>query len=196
MNRFLRSLTFFYLLVIVLSGCASPPSVSGSSTPDYSSTKKMVVDMLKSDEGKQALKDILKSPDFKNEMILNNDVVKQTIIETMTSQQGKQFWTTLVEDPTFSTKLAQAMQKENTTLLKQLMKDPTYQGSMMDILRSPDMEKNYLNLMKTKPFREQMQQAMIETMQSPLFTTQLEKVLAKVVKAEIQKEDQASSKGK
>jgi spore germination protein D len=67
---------------------------------------------------------------------------------------------------------------------------------MMDILRSPEMEKDYLNLMKTKPFREQMQQAMIETMQSPLFTTQLEKVLAKVVKAEIQKEDQTSSKGK
>lgn len=196
MNRILRSLPIVCFVAIILSGCASPPSVSGSSTPDYSSTKKMVVDMLKSDEGKQALKDVLKSPDFKNEMILNNDVVKNTIVETMTSQQGKQFWTSLVEDPTFSTKLAKAMQKENTTLLKQLMKDPSYQGSMMDILRSPEMEKDYLNLMRTKPFREQMQQAMIETMQSPLFTTQLEKVLAKVVKAEIQKEDQTSSKGK
>lgn len=196
MNRILRSLPIVCFVAIILSGCASPPSVSGSSTPDYSTTKKMVVDMLKSDEGKQALKDVLKSPDFKNEMILNNDVVKNTIVETMTSQQGKQFWTSLVEDPTFSTKLAKAMQKENSTLLKQLMKDPSYQGSMMDILRSPEMEKDYLNLMKTKPFREQIQQGMIETMQSPLFTTQLEKVLAKVVKAEIQKEDQTSSKGK
>lgn len=184
----------FGILLLFSSSCAAPQASSGSS-PDYTSTKKMVVDMLKSDEGKQALLDTLSTDAFKKELVINNNLVKQTIVETMTSNQGKAFWTSLVQDPSFSTKLAKAMESENKTLLQQLMKDPTYQNSMMDILKSPDMQKVYLDLMKTPPFRQQMQKTLVETMQNPLFATQLEDALKNVVKAEIQKTANQSQGG-
>lgn len=191
-----------YFAVIITTGflllntfaCAAQPQQTSGSNPDYSTIKKMVVDMLKTDEGKQALKDTLQSEEFKKELILDNSTVKQTIIDTMTSDKGKAFWTSLVEDPSFSTKLATTMEKQNKTILQQLMKDPTYQGSMMSILKTPEMEQNYLDLMETKPFREQIQKTLIETMQSPLFATQLEDTLKKVVQSELQKTSQSKSK--
>ncbi len=187
---FLFGITF---LLLNFTACAAQPQVSSGANPDYTSIKKMVVDMLKTDEGKQALKDTLTSEEFKKELVIDNSVVKQAIVDTMTSSQGKAFWTSLVEDPKFSTKLAKTMESENKTILQQLMKDPTYQSSMMSILKTPSMEQNYLDLMKTKPFREQMQKAIIETMQSPLFTTQLEDTLKKVVQSEMQKGTQSKS---
>ena len=195
MTRYIAFIFSVGCLILTLSGCAAAPQSASGSSPDYAATKKMVIDMLKSDEGKQALKDTLSSDDFKKEIVIDNNLVKQTIIDTMTSSQGKAFWSQLISDPSFSTKLAKAMQAENKTLLQQLMKDPKYQESMMAILKSPNMETNYLDLMKTKPFRDQMQKTIIETVQNPLFATQLEKALANVVKAEIQNESKSSSGG-
>lgn len=187
MKRYIAFLITTGFLLLNTFACAAQPQQTSGSSPDYSSIKKMVVDMLKTDEGKQALKDTLQSEEFKKDLILDNSTVKQTIIDTMTSDKSKAFWTTLVEDPAFSAKLAKAMESENKTMLQQLMKDPTYQGSMMSILKSPEMEQNYLDLMETKPFRQQMQKTLIETMQSPLFATQLEDALKKVVQNEMQK---------
>lgn len=182
------------LLIIFASGCAAS-DVQGSSPTSYQETKKMVIDLLKSDEGKTAIKDILNDPSIKQEIVMKQDFVKSTIESTLASDKGKEYWTSLIEDTDFSNKLAKTMQKQDEKVLQQLMKDPTYQKNMMSILKSPDMEKNYLELMKTEPYRKQMKQVIIDTMSSPLFATQLSDALKKAVE-DVIKKDAQQQKGK
>lgn len=191
MKKTLRLLGLCFL-VLLISGCAASGSVQGSST-NYQETKRMVIDLLKSDQGKQAIKDILNDPTVKEEIVMKQDFVKTTIENTLASDKGKAYWTTLIEDPSFSSKLAKTMQKQDETVLKSLMKDPTYQQLMTNILKSPDLEKNYLDLMKTPPFRKQMQQVVIDTMSSPLVATQLSDALKKAVQDVLKQQSQGQS---
>ncbi|TCP24200.1 spore germination protein D [Scopulibacillus darangshiensis] len=174
-----------FSFILLLSGCSSGQQQSGQ--PDYQETKKMFIDMLKTDEGKKAVQDIMKDEKVKEQIVLNNDFVKKTITDALTSDKGKKYLESLFSDPKFSNKVAKVMQKNNEKMLKSLMKDPEYQAMMMDIFKAPKMEKEYLDLMKTKPFREQMQKVIMDTISSPLFATQLEDAVKKAVKEEMKK---------
>ena len=178
----------FYLLLFLLliTGCSSQP-LTQSNEPDYQTTKKMVIDMLKSDEGKKALQDIFSDEQFQTQLIMNQDFVKKTISDTLTSNKSKALWMQMIADPDFSNKLAQAMQKNNEHVLKKLMKDPAYQQSMMTILQAPTLQDQYLDLLATEPFRKQIQKEIIETMESPLFHTQMTQALESIIKKEMKK---------
>jgi len=147
----------------------------------------MVIDMLKSDEGKKALQDIFSDEQFQTQLIMNQDFVKKTISDTLTSNKSKALWMQMIADPDFSNKLAQAMQKNNEHVLKKLMKDPAYQQSMMTILQAPTLQDQYLDLLATEPFRKQIQKEIIETMESPLFHTQMTQALESIIKKEMKK---------
>lgn len=192
MSKIMSFLTMGLLLVLI-SGCAASGQQQ-SAQPDYQETKKMFIDMLKTDEGKKAIQDILKDQKTKEKIIMDNKLIKETITETLTSEKGKKYLQKLLSDPDFSNKLAKAMQKNNEEMLKSLMKDPTYQAMMMDILKAPNMESEYLNLMKTKPYREQMQKVIMDTVSSPLFATQLSDALKKAVQEEMKKGNGAEQK--
>ncbi|GGE54668.1 germination protein [Pullulanibacillus camelliae] len=182
----LRRTCYLFLFIFLVTGCSSQPSTQGNE-PDYQATKKMVIDMLKSDEGKKALQDILGSEQFQKQLVMNQDFVKKTITDSLTSDKSKALWTQMIADPEFSNKLAQTMQKNNEKILKQLMKDPSYQQSMMSILKAPELQDQYLDLLATEPFRKQIQKEIIETMESPLFRTQITQALESTVKEEMKK---------
>ncbi|WP_085520717.1 spore germination lipoprotein GerD [Tuberibacillus sp. Marseille-P3662] len=195
-------ITMVCLLLLFSGGCAAKQAQSGSD-PSYEQTKKMFVDMLKSDQGKKALRDILKEEEMKQALVLDHDFVKETLMNTVESKKGKQFWTELISDPKFSEKLAKSMQKNNEKLLKHLMKDPAYQEMMMSILKAPKMQEQYLDLMKTKPFREQMQTVVLDTISSPLFQEKMSKVISKAIEKQMkgqqgqeQSKQQSSNKSK
>lgn len=84
-----KKLTGFMILglFIVLTACTQ--SDQSSQNTDYETTKKMVVDILKTDDGKKAVKDLLTEEDMKNELILNAQVVKDTIEQTLQSENRK-----------------------------------------------------------------------------------------------------------
>ncbi|GGH85268.1 spore germination protein D [Pullulanibacillus pueri] len=190
----LRRFGLILLLLILSVGCSSQPSAQGSN-PDYQTTKKMVIDMLKSDDGQKAIQDILSDDQFKKELVINQDFVKKTITEAVASEKSKDFWEQMLADPEFSQQLATTMQKNNEKILKQLMNDPNYQEAMMAIFKAPDMESQYLDLLETQPFRKQIQKEIIETMESPLFSTQMSKALQKAVKQEMQQSESKSGGG-
>ena len=48
---------------------------------DYEKTKKMVVDILKTDDGKKPLQDVLSDESIKSELIMNQDIVTKTVEE-------------------------------------------------------------------------------------------------------------------
>ena len=185
MRALFRRLFYIGFGLVFLIGCSGQSSQG--STPDYQATKKMVIDMLKSDDGKKAIQDILNDSEVKKQLVLNQDFVKKTITDTLTTDQGKKFWTGMLKDPEFSKTLASTMQKNNEQLLKQLMNDPQYQGMLMKVFKAPNMEQEYLDLLQTKPFRDQIQKSILEAVGSPIFSSKLTDAITKAVDEQMKK---------
>ncbi|MFX3619293.1 MAG: spore germination lipoprotein GerD [Sporolactobacillus sp.] len=182
----MRRITLLILLfpiLLIIAGCGG----NDSAHPSYQENKKMVLDMLKTDDGKKTIKELLEDKEMKTAIIFDEPAIKNTIFETFKSEQGKKLWTDLFKDPDFSEKLAQSMQKENENLLKRMMKDPGYQGMMMDVLKAPELQQQYLTLLRTKPFREQVQKDMQEMVASPLFKKELMDTISTTLKKQSEK---------
>ncbi|MBM7650553.1 spore germination protein D [Bacillus ectoiniformans] len=167
------------LLVLSLTACGGGGAESGSPQMDYEATKKMVVDILKTDDGKKALKEMMEDEKVKQQLIMDQSVVSETIEKTLVSEKGQKFWKEAFKDPKFSKAVATSMKKEHEELLKNLMKDPEYQKMMMDVMKDPEYEKNITTLLKSKSYREHLQKVMTETFESPIYQAKIEGILLK-----------------
>lgn len=176
------------LMIAFLYGCTGTSAdQGGSGKTDYQETKKMLIDLLKSDDGKKAIREILTDEKMKKQLLMDQDFVIKTVQDTLTSKEGKAFWQSLIKDPTFAKTLAETMAKQNKKLLKELMKDPEYQDLMMTVMKSPEMEQHYLELMKSKSYRKQVQQLMLDNLKSPVLREKINATLQKVVEEEMKK---------
>lgn len=181
-------LCFAIITSFFIAGCAAMEE--SNSQPDYQSTKKMMVDMLKTDEGKQAIKEVLEDDEVKQAVIMEQDYVTETIRTTLTSDAGKEYWQSLMQDPEFAKAFAESMQQENERVMKSLMKDPEYQGMMISVLKDPEMEEEYLELMQSKAYRQQVMNVMEEAFQSPYFVAKLNEIMANVAEKQMQKKEE------
>ncbi len=133
---------------------------------------------------------------MKQALILDETVVKKTIEDAMVSDKGQQFWEKLFKDPEFSSKFAKSMGKEQTALMKTLLKDPEYQAGVMEIMKNPEVEKMMLQTMKSKEYRQYLQQVLTETAESPLFQAKMIDIISKgVQKAEKSGSDKKEAGG-
>ncbi|MCM3125789.1 MULTISPECIES: spore germination lipoprotein GerD [unclassified Mesobacillus] len=163
--------------LFLAAGCA--PTESGGGQVDYEETKKMVVDILKTDDGKKAIQEVMGDDGMKEKLIMDQPVVTDTIEKTLTSDKGMDFWKKSFEDPKFAESVAKSMKKENEKLLKDLMKDPEYKGMMIEVMKDPELEKELTNVLKSKEYREHLQKVMNETFESPLFKAKLQALIVK-----------------
>lgn len=170
-----------YLLILaialLLSSCSG--SESSGEKLDYEQTKKMIVDILKTDEGKKAIKEILSEQEIIQDVIMDQALVKKTIQETLNSEKGAKFWKKSFEDPKFVESVAQSMKKEHEKLIKELMKDPEYQGMMIDLLKDPSLKADIAQSLKSKDFREHLREVVTETLESPLYKAKIQEILLK-----------------
>ncbi|OLO27134.1 spore gernimation protein GerD [Alkalihalophilus pseudofirmus] len=187
MGRYRKLIIIPTILIFFITGCATAEG-GGNSQPDYESMKKMMVDMLQTDEGKKAISEAITDEEVQQELIMEQAFVKQTIQQTLTSEQGKAFWQQTMQDPEFARALAESIKPETEKMLKALMKDPEYQQMMMDILKDPEMEKAALDLMRTKEYRQQVMTIMADAFESPFFVSKVNQILGKVTAEQLQKE--------
>lgn len=171
--KFILPATF----LLLAAGCA--PTESGGGEVDYEETKKMVVDILKTDDGKKAIQEVMGDDGMKEKLIMDQPVVTDTIEKTLTSDKGMEFWKKSFEDPKFAESVAKSMKKENEQLLKNLMKDPEYKGMMIEVMKDPELEKELTTVLKSKEYREHLQKVMSETFESPLFKAKLQALIVK-----------------
>lgn len=168
------------LLICLLSfitGCSDTATQSGQ--VNYEETKKMVVDILKTDDGKKAIQEVMTDDKLKQQLVMDQTVVKDTIEQTLTSDKGVEFWKRAFSDPKFSAGIAKSMKTENQTLLKDLMNDPEYRGMMIEVLKEPELQKEVTDILKTKDYRDQMQKIVSDTFESPLFKAKIQDLLIK-----------------
>ncbi|MFA9556524.1 spore germination lipoprotein GerD [Evansella sp. AB-rgal1] len=186
-------LSFGLIFILFISGCAAMEE-QNSSQPSYESTKKMMVDMLQTEEGKKAIQEVLKDDEVKTALVMDQDYVRETIQTTLTSEEGKEYWQRVMQDPEFAKSFAESMQNENEKILKSLMKDPEYQGMMIEVLQDPEMEEEYLNLMKSKEYRQQVMTVMTEAFESPFFVAKINEILSRVAEEQMKKQDPEKQK--
>lgn len=172
-------------LFILCSGCANADT---GGEMDYEKTKKMVVDILKTDDGKKAIQDVLSEDGIKSELIMNQDIVKKTVEDTLTSDKGKKFWEEAFKDPKFTAAYAKALKSEHKKLLKELTKDPTYRGMITEVMKEPDMQKEITKLLKTNEMRTLYKDLIVETGESPMVKAKMEELLTKAASDAVKKQ--------
>jgi spore germination protein D len=193
LERSLKMKTTKSLLIfccfLVMFGCA--PREQGNSQIDYDETKKMVVDILKTDDGKKALQELMVDETMKQSLVMSQTEVNQAIESTLTSEKGSEFWKKSFEDPKFAEAFAKSMEKEHEKLLKNLMKDPDYQKMMIDLLKNPEFEAETKEILKSQEYRKHLQTVISETFESPLFKAKLQDLLIKAAEDMQSKETQS-----
>ncbi|MGC4378221.1 spore germination lipoprotein GerD [Fictibacillus sp. Mic-4] len=174
----------FCFLLFAINGCAQNEA-QGVTHTDYEATKKMLVDLLKTEDGKKAIKEVLSDEKMKQQLLLDQNIVKMTIEQQLLSEKGQKFWENAFKDPKFAQTYAKSLKKEHEQLLKSLMNDPAYQQQMMKILQNPNMAKKALDLVHTTQMQNEMKKVMLETFKSPLIKAQISDMVTKAAHEEI-----------
>lgn len=190
-----RLLLLITLIAIsfILASCSPKDQPAGQL--DYEETKKMVVDILKTDDGKKAIEEILTNDEMKQNLIMDQKVVSDTISKTLTSEKGVEFWQKTFEDPKFTESFAKSLKTEHEKVIKGLMKDPEYQEMLIGVLQNPEMEKETMKVLQSQEFRKYLQEVITETINSPLFKTKMEETLLKAAKEMNQEGGSGGSSG-
>lgn len=178
MGKKLLLMLLYTLFFSTIASCSTMDEEAGKT--NYDETKKMVVDILKTDEGKKAIKEVLTDSEMKQELVLEHSTVSEAITDALLSDKGKDFWKKSFEDPEFAKAFAESMKKEQEELNKNLLKDPEYRQSIIEIMHDPDMEKEIADLLKSNEYRSHLQAVITETLESPLFQAKIQEILLKV----------------
>ncbi|GIO88308.1 hypothetical protein J25TS5_52400 [Paenibacillus faecis] len=116
----------------------------------------------------------------------SSDQIRMAVKETITSPEYKKEFEKIMTDPKFAGDFAKAINTQSKQMHMELIKDPTYQKSVSEIMKSPEVMKMFLDLTKTSDFRKQSMTVMQEAMQSPLFKMEVMDLLKTVVQEQLQ----------
>ncbi|MFF3924784.1 spore germination lipoprotein GerD [Paenibacillus lactis] len=183
-----------FVAAITLTACGQEQSASPQL--GYKEIKSMVVDILKTDEGKKAVEEALGggsgssgstgSMGMRMMTAQSGEEIRMAVKDTLVSDEYKKEIEKIMTDPKFAGDFAKAINSQSKQLHMQLIKDPTYQKAIQDMLKSPDVMKSFLELTNTPDYRKQSMTVMQEAMQNPLFRMEVLELLKSVVKDELQ----------
>lgn len=180
----IRLLFTSLLAFLVLFTSACNQSDSTGKEGDYETTKKMVVDILKTDDGKKALIEIMEDEKLKKQLVIASDVVEDAINNTLISEKGAKMWSIFFENPTFVENYAKSMSDEQKKLIKSLMNDSEYQEQMLELLQNPEINQQILSVLKGQQFRSHLEETIRQTLETPLFQTKMTDILLKAAEQE------------
>ncbi|MEK3733354.1 MULTISPECIES: spore germination lipoprotein GerD [Paenibacillus] len=183
---------------LLLSACGAEQS--SSPQMGYKEIKSMVVDILKTDEGRKAVEDALSggsgggtggsagggSMSMRMISAQSGEQIRLAVKDTLVSEEYKKEIEKIMTDPKFAGDFAKAINTQSKQLHMELIKDPTYQKSIEQIMKSPEVMKSFLELTNTPDYRKQSMTIMQETMQNPLFRMEVLELLKAVVRDELQ----------
>lgn len=182
-------------LFLTSCGASGGARTQGATQPDYKSVKAIVLDVLQTEDAKKSVAKMMKDEKFKQSMVMDQSTIRSTVIQSIASPNSPHI-REVFNDPTFTSTLAKAMKEENRNLMKDLMKDPEYQKSLMVLMKTPEFQTQMLQLMQTPSYRQSTMQIMKESMKSPLFQMEMLKIVKKVAEEMQKPEVQAKAKKK
>lgn len=183
----MRKLFILFIFILPLTACGG--NQAAQEQADYEQTKKMVVDILQTEDGKKALTELFQDEKVKQELTIQSDVVKSAINEVLVSDKGKEMWQSLFKDPGFVKGYTEAIQEEQTKWMKNLMNDAEYQKQMLELLQNPEVTSMILATLKSQQFRAHLEETIQQTLETPLFQAKIQEILLKAA------EEQAKQSG-
>jgi spore germination protein D len=206
MSRVLRFISLAAVVLLTSCGMGSSSGGSGGQNANsYKDTKTMVMDILKSDEGRKAVQSAAFGIDegaggssgggssggssggaggptgIRTLAVGDAKQLQLAVKDVLTDQQNSAFLQNLMKDPKFAGDFAKAIQNENKQLMKDLMKDPEYQKLQLDAMKNPEYQKIVLDTMRGMQYRQHVMNIIQESMQSPLFKTEMINMLKKAI---------------
>lgn len=186
-------ISILVLSLLLLSGCGS--NSTAKQELDYDQTKKMVVDILQTDEGKKALQEIISDDKMKQHLVMDSEVVKAAITEALVSEEGSEMWKKLFQDPEFVKSYVKSTKEGQEKLFKDLMYDAEFQKQLIDLMKDPELANQTVDLLKSQQFREHLEKTIQETLESPLFQSKMKETILKAQEKENKNSKEQSTNG-
>ncbi|MBU5595076.1 spore gernimation protein GerD [Amphibacillus sp. MSJ-3] len=177
---------YIIIILIILSlitGC-SPGNDQSNHSQDggYEATKKMVTDILKSEDGKKAIAEVIADDSSQEIYVIHDDTVKKAIEDALTSEKGKDFWSKMFSDQDFAKEFSLAMIEQQEDIFKRLMGDAEYQKKMLDLFANPEFEQQIQSQLKSQKFKGHLEESIQETLDSPLFQAKVSEIIVQHAK--------------
>src|SRR5699024_289448 len=88
-RRMTRTFISFFVICLILFLTSCGGNEQSNKESDYEQTKRMVIDILQTDEGKKAIHELIEADDMKEHLVIESDVVKEVITENLSSDKSK-----------------------------------------------------------------------------------------------------------
>lgn len=190
MKQTLLLLTFSLLLI---TACTGNTDNNQSGNNSYETTKKMVTDILKTDEAKQAIVEVIADEETQQVYVLEADTVNNAVQAALTSDAGKEFWTKMFTERDFITSFSEAMVQQQEEVLKNLMNDASYREKMLELFTDPQMSQQFVTVMKSQQFRAHLEETIEQTFESPLFQAKISQLLVDNADKLLESKEESSS---
>ncbi|WP_010279750.1 spore germination lipoprotein GerD [Paenibacillus senegalensis] len=175
------------LLACVLATSCGAQQQSEQSSLGYKDVKSMLLDILNSDEGQQAVQQAVNRNQNETMRLLSTGEGQQiqlAVKEVLTDPNYTQLIEQTMLEPKFAGDFAKSLQKYSKQLNKDLMKDPEYQQQMLELMNNEQFKALVMETMKSPEYRQQTIKMMDESLKSPLFKVQLMELFRAVVREE------------
>jgi len=173
-------------VILLLTACGGGGQTGGG-MQNYKDAKSMVLDILESEEAKKAIQKASEEQGGSAIKMLGTPEGKQIQIavkDVLTDPSYPKHLEKMMTDPKFAGEFAKAVSKDNKQLHKDLMKDPEYQTMLIEVMKNPEFEKILLDTLKGKEYRKQAMMIFQESLENPLFKTELMDLMKKVMEEE------------
>lgn len=186
---------------LLLSSCGTESSGT-SQQLNYKDMKSMVIDILKTEDAQKALQESsqqmsgLSTQESKLLSVQDQEEVRLVVKDVISSPDYDKVIKSLMTDTRFAGEFAKAVNKDNKTIHKELMKDPQYQTELVKTLKTPEMEKLILEVLQSTKYRQEVMTLMQESMQNPLFRLEILDLMKAAVKEHLEPKPDEKSKGK
>jgi hypothetical protein len=179
-------------LILLATSCGMESSGGNVQQISYKDIKSMVIDILKTEDAQKALQESAQQISGYNAQsskllsVQDQEEVRLAVKDVISSPDYDKVIKKLMTDTRFAGEFAKAVSKDNKEIHKELIKDPQYQADLVKSLRTPEMEKLILEVLKSSQYRKEVMSLMQESMQNPLFRLEVLDLMKKAVQEELQ----------
>lgn len=171
----MRRYLFLILTVLFLASCSD----AKTTTLSYDEVKKIMVDAVQTEEGKKAIRQLFEEKSFRELLVLNTEEVKKATEDTLLSKEAEDFWKKTFEDPKFKESFAKGMKKQQEDLMKDLLKDASYQEDLIAFFNQPEMQKQLESILKGSKMKKEIEKSVMDTIENPLLQTKWQELIRK-----------------
>ncbi|SEO74036.1 spore germination protein D [Amphibacillus marinus] len=187
-----HTLWFYLAILVFLTACTNNSSSGNGQEGNYDSTKKMVTDILKSEDGKKAIVEVLGDESTQQMYVINDQLVRQAVEQSLTAEEGKGFWSNMFTDTEFVTAFSEAMIAQHEDVLTRLMSDSAYQEKMLELFNNPEVHDQIRGQLKSQQFKTHLEETIQETLASPLFEAKVSEIIIRNAQTLLEEKDTQS----